>query len=62
MAGKRGMNADWDRVVRMQPTPEKVAALAATHGYIVCCQRWSWVNPRVISYLLAEGRKELEAA
>lgn len=61
MPGYKGMVTDWDRAVRMLPSARQVARLAATHGYVTCCKRWSWINPRTIGTLIAEGKAELKA-
>lgn len=50
---------DWTLAVHITPTPEKVATIATSHGYLAACERWGWLGPRTISNMIAEGKRRL---
>lgn len=51
---------DWEAGVRKMPKAMEVARLAETHGYLACCERWSYLSPSKIGSLIRAGKKELE--
>lgn len=53
---------DWTLAVHITPTPEKVATIAASHGYLAACERWGWLGPRPISNMIAEGKRRFGAS
>lgn len=47
--------SDIDRVVRVTPSPAKVAALWASHGHSACLERWHWLDNKAISNAIRVG-------
>ncbi len=56
---KKPRGIDWTLAVHVTPTPEKVAKIAASHGYLAACERWGWLGPRTISNMIREGKRRL---
>ncbi|WP_375275578.1 hypothetical protein [Methylorubrum thiocyanatum] len=42
--------------LHVAPDPRRVYALACSHGFDACCQRWSWLTRDGVSRLVNQGR------